>query len=152
MNRLPSEQIDAHIDELESATGHAISKIYREWLHRYDLVSLEGCYFIPAAELFRHQLDRLPRGWINVANDGCGDYFALVTTSEFGLPEPVVFLDAYEPVENCYIVASDFSHFVEGQLLDNPEIFHWPFDREQTLQIDPDLVLARNVRLPWDDE
>jgi len=154
-NLLPPVEVDARIRELETAAAHPILETYRNWLHRYEQFVIEAsCYVFGIngpGNLFDQQSPYLARGWINIANDGCGNYYALVTTGEFALPEPVIFLDAYAELDECFVVASDFASFIQGHLLKEKEAFHWPFDRDETLQFDPNLAMARKVGFPWDD-
>jgi len=152
-------EIERSIQELESTFGFPLPAEYRSWLERFDDVSFDGAYFCGLSgdgRLSRHQSEWASQGWVNVANDGCGDYYALVLNQQFGLSAPVVFIDVYKELADAYIVASEFPKFVQGLLmLERDEVDregaepHWPFDRIETLKMDPEIMSARNIRFPW---
>lgn len=84
-----------------------------------------------------------------IGQDGCGNNFVLMP---FEGSWPVAFVDTpVDASEIEYVMASELSIFIEQSCLDElVEDGPWPFDREQTLAIDP--ALARyegKLPLPW---
>ncbi len=93
-----------------------------------------------------------PGGW-KIAGDGCGNSYVLAAKGGFDLLEPIFFQQAlFHRSEHkaTFIAASNMLAFVAGLLLREMEVFHWPFDREKTLQLDPEIGIARGIQFPWD--
>lgn len=150
-----STDLSDEIDQLEKWIGYPLPSAYREWLQTFesgdiDTVSIFGMR--GEGNLRQQQADHLKRGWLNIAFDGCGNYYALVLNGELGLKEPIIFIDSYRELSDAYIVASDFQHFLRGQVARESDEWHWPFIMEQTANFDPDMLTAINVKFPWDEQ
>ena len=92
------------------------------------------------------------REWIPVAGDGCGNHYIIPTQNEFGLGNPVVFVDVGRAVESpSYVVASDIDHFVLGTLRKEMDDTGWPFNRERTLAFDHRISDFHAVPFPWEE-
>ena len=126
---------------------------------RCDFYGTERDYFKfeDAYEIFP---EWIAKRWIPILNDGCGNYWVMVTQEEFGEGRPIVFVEPMNDREAAaYIVASDLGHFLEFVLeeeilrpeLGDFESTYWPFDREKVLAKDPNIVNFQNVRLPWEE-
>ncbi len=103
------------------------------------------------------------KGWIKVADDGCGDPYVLDTAITVGDTHPVYFIDheTYEG-EADYVVASGLWIFLRFLLSDDLEsqidfkqsIPHeslWPFDKRFVLAEDPALThYTGTIPLAWD--
>lgn len=96
--------------------------------------------------------------WIPVAGDGCGNYYLIVTTQEFGKGNPIIFIDTMNGDETpTFVIASSFLVFarliLEKELeaaKDNYDYdFPWPFDEAYTTTHDPEIVKFKGVPLPW---
>ncbi|MBA4020489.1 MAG: hypothetical protein C0483_25290 [Pirellula sp.] len=156
----------AQIEECEERVGVEFPKEMREWLAisngprvaRCDFYGTERDYFKfdDVYEIFPEWTER---EWIPILNDGCGNYWVMVTQEEFGEGRPIVFVKPISDREAAaYIVASDLEHFLEFVLekeILSPELgdfedTYWPFDQDKVLAKDPDLLSFRDVPLPWD--
>jgi hypothetical protein len=126
---------------------------YIDWLERFDKIEIGTTFLFGLSEqtgLRKQQSDYITRGWLNIANDGCGNYYALVLSNEFGLDGPVIFVDSHLDESDVYIVASSFQMFMAGLLIQEQGEFDWPFDKEKSCELDPLLNEAKNIRMPWD--
>ncbi|HVW38717.1 MAG TPA: SMI1/KNR4 family protein [Pirellulales bacterium] len=89
--------------------------------------------------------------WIPVASDGCGNFYVVPTNGEFGAGFPVVFVDLGESYDSpAYIVASGVFKFIRFLLERELGATQWPFDSEQVVRCDPDILKFRGVALPWE--
>lgn len=90
------------------------------------------------------------KGWIPVAGDGCGNYYVVPCRGEFGEGEPVMFIDTMEDDSvPAYIAASDMWRFLRFLFKKELNESKWPYDRDEVLKADPDIVTFRDVPLPW---
>ncbi len=88
--------------------------------------------------------------WIPVASDGCGNYYIVPTNGEFGPRYPVVFIDSIASTESpAYIVASGLLKFIQFYLEDELRLTEWPFERDEVVRRDPDILKFTGVKLPW---
>jgi hypothetical protein len=108
--------------------------------------------------------DFVARLWLPVATNGCGDYYLVDLTGPDQGDYPVFFWD-HEVDQDLktnnlikgYAVASNVWIFslllLRNELRDDlaapEERWHWPFDRDRTLQRDPDLARVTSAPLPW---
>lgn len=80
-------------------------------------------------------------GFIPVAGDGLGNFYAIETREKYGSGQPIVFFDHEESMETpSFIVASRFPIFL-AEFIDK-ETNHdspWPYSKEAVLQIDPEI-------------
>ena len=106
---------------------------------------------------FKEYPDWKTRGWIPLADDGCGDIYIAVTSYAIGSngSHPVCFLDQADFDKPAYSVASGIWQFIYF-LLENETLWnqgmccYWPFDREQVVRRDPELLECGIAPLPWD--
>ena len=93
----------------------------------------------------------LAKGWIPIAGDGCGNYYLVATNGEFGVGEPVFFVDVIDDEEiPSFIVSSNpwsFLKFIFKKELGQSK---WPFDRIEFEKNDPEVFLFRAIAFPWD--
>ncbi len=155
--KLTVSEIQRVITQCELDARYQFPDEYRTWLQQFDVAEIGGCFIFGVGgegNLEEQQSEYIHKGWINVANDGCGNYFILVLSKEFSLDAPVIFLDAYQKPDKAYIVASDFSMFVQSRLKDDgieeSSEPPWLFIREEALSFDLRLELAKNINLPWE--
>jgi len=88
--------------------------------------------------------------WIPVADDGCGNYYVVPTNGDFGPGFPIVFVDLGESFDSpAYIVASGVLKFIQFYLEDELRLTQWPFDRDEVVRRDPDILKFSGVKLPW---
>jgi hypothetical protein len=89
--------------------------------------------------------------WIPMASDGCGNFYVVPTNGEFGAGFPVVFVDVGESFDlPAYIVASGVVKFIRFLLERELGPTQWPFDREEVVRRDPDILKFHGVALPWE--
>lgn len=151
----PPSESRRHIQSLEHLAAHQIPAEYAQWLEEFDGATIHTVNVFGlrgSGKLFDQQSDYLNQGWLNIANDGCGNYYVMALDGRFHLPCPILFVDSYAELDDAFIVASDFCSFLQGLLANAEGQFHWPFDKKTTLQLDPELAFAKNVRFPWDSE
>jgi SMI1 / KNR4 family (SUKH-1) len=108
----------------------------------------------------------LGRSWLPVADDGCGDYYVIDLTGPDQGDYPVFFWDhetgqdiesgalikGYAVASNVWIFSLLFlKHELTrvGTSQDKSERWSWHFDRDRTLQHDPNLARVRSAPLPW---
>ena len=88
--------------------------------------------------------------WIPIAGDGCGNYYLLATSHEYGRGRPVFFVDTHEdPNEPSYLVASDLWHFMSFLLRKELGESAWPFRKEFVVEEDPAIESYHGLRYPW---
>jgi cell wall assembly regulator SMI1 len=97
------------------------------------------------------------RGWIPIADDGCGDLYILTTA--IVIPSiktnPVFFLDQADFDKPNYVVASGLWKFLflflEDEILNHQgEDTYWPFDKRKVITTDPQILECRKIPLPWE--
>jgi cell wall assembly regulator SMI1 len=105
-------------------------------------------------------LDEFPdwkkKGWLPIANDGCGDLYVLTTaiTTTATKTHPVFFLDQSDNTPT-YIVASGLwkflSFFFEKEMLiHQDQLSYWPFDKKKVVANDPQIIEFKGISLPWE--
>ena len=160
----PAGAAPEDIDEFESATGLTVPAELREWLLMcngpavgpgdavYGIGVARGKWFNIDANLGRHADEWIPKGWIPLCDDGCGNFYVLDTHGAVEGKYPVYFIDhekSYE--EPCYIVASGVWSFVRFVLMEEMGRSFWPFKRDRVLKADPAIAnFEGKVRFPWD--
>lgn len=148
---------------LTGLLGMPIPPLYLQILSTHDgvhvidreLYSLRESF--DSLMLFRDEWLGSTQFW-PVADDGCGNYYVLLTQQKSNTGEsPVAFLDhEISLTEPEFLVASSYAHFCLFQMAricavhkdhhlisDYPGDFSrssWPFDREFVLHYDPDLA------------
>lgn len=163
--RAPEDEIPKGILEHEcngfaKRTGLVIPPDLRDWLmiSNGPCVGPGGFYGI---QPHRHHLDiesyleAYPiwknYGWIPIAGDGCGNHYILTQRDEFRCDNPILFIDTSTSFESdCYIVASDISHFIVAVLEQELGKRGWPFDKQFQLNFDPQIINCIGAKLPWD--
>ncbi len=151
------------IEAFERRIGLTLPPTYKNWLSRFNGAPIGpgGIYGVDCPYMYwdleSNQNADKPRicrtGWLEIAGDGCGNSYVLAAKGGFDLLEPIFFQQAlFHRSEHkaTFIAASNMLAFVAGLLLREMEVFHWPFDREKTLQLDPEIGIARGIQFPWD--
>jgi len=150
------------IHEFELRTGIYLPVDLREWLQIANgpCVGPGGMYGIrPACQHLNIEsyLALFPSWtatkWIPVAGDGCGNYYIMPTQNEYGVGNPIVFIDTSIACDKpTFIVASDIEHFIisiiENELGDSG----WPFDEDTVRRSDPNIIQFHGLALPWDSQ
>ena len=162
--RPPEESVplgvtDEELAQFEERTGLVVPAMLRSWLSLTNGPCVGPGGFYGIHPLRSHldiegYLSQFPdwkkREWIPVAGDGCGNHYIIPTQNEFGLGNPVVFVDVGRAVESpSYVVASDIDHFVLGTLRKEMDDTGWPFNRERTLAFDHRISDFHAVPFPW---
>lgn len=89
--------------------------------------------------------------WIPIAGDGLGNYYVMVTGNEHGAGQPIVFIDTMSSrITPEYLVASDIFIFLYFFIDSELNKINWPFNSEQVVASDPEILRFKNVSLPWD--
>lgn len=131
---------------LEAAVGHTLPAALRAWLAECDGV-IAGPGSIYGVDEIVELLGLLPewrdRGWVLVANDGCGDHYVVDAASG-----TVFFVDQADLDVAAYAVGSGLSVFLEFLLESELGERRWPFDASYVLDRDP--ALAAATPLPWE--
>ncbi len=156
---IPSGVLGSRLEPFEQRTGLKVPTNLRDWLTTCNgpCVGPGGVYGIePEREAFDiEQLMRLrpiwlEKGWIPVAGDGCGNCYVVPSRNDFGVGEPVVFVDTMEDDGvPAYIVASDIWRFLKFLFMQELSETGWPFEREEVSHLDPDILNFGGVALPW---
>ena len=91
------------------------------------------------------------KGWLPVANDGCGNYYLLANEGDFGPGRPVFFVDMIADRNwPTYIVASCMATFLVFVLQSNMGLWNWPFDKEFVVSEDPAILRFQGLPFPWE--
>jgi len=91
------------------------------------------------------------RGWIPIAADGCGNYYALDFSGAYKDLHPIIFVEpSIDDLEPAYVVASCLWIFLESLLLREVHESRWPFDREEVVKRDPNILRVIGISLPWE--
>lgn len=91
------------------------------------------------------------RGWIPVAGDGCGNYYVLVAGQDFGVMEPVIFVEASADADSgTYIAASGLQLFCKFYLEADRGEKRWPYSKEYVIETDPKILMRQRIALPWE--
>ena len=158
----------ATADELaafDAWLGFRIPADLRQWLEISNgpLVGPGGLFGVGSADDFvkierhlsRHP-DWLARKWIPIAGDGCGNYYLLVASGEFGPGHPIVFVDTMAValtmprIGASFVVASDLWIFLEGLLQHEIDAeVDWMFDQSKVIARDPAILDVVHVAMPW---
>ena len=156
---LPNGISDVECDDLEARMGIPLPLEFRKWLNMSNgpCVGPGGFYGIrtqrPHLDIETHFV-RHPswkvRKWVPIAGDGCGNYYVLSTSYEFGRGKPVLFVDTHVSSEEpAFIVASDIEHFLVFILERELGKKDWPFGAESVIRSDPRILEFTGVNLPW---
>jgi len=158
-DRLPEGATESQIRDFESRTGLRIPARMRAWLKTSNgpCVGAGGVFGIQPQRNYldiEYVMKLNPSwknlGWIPIAEDGFGNHYCVVTRDEFGVGEPVIFIESLNgETVPTYIVASDTWHFLRFYFKRELEQTHWPFDRDEVLDDDPEIIRFHGVRLPW---
>jgi hypothetical protein len=102
------------------------------------------------AKVFESHPQWKNRRWVPVAGDGCGDFYLMATTEEFGAGYPVFFVDIHEN-ENVptYVAASGLWPFLRFFLGRELASTGWPFRKEFVLARDPAIIACQGLPFPW---
>ncbi|HEX3628443.1 MAG TPA: SMI1/KNR4 family protein [Verrucomicrobiae bacterium] len=138
----------------------------RELLKCYNGISLGPSTFYPLFSkskddcsmdwYLRERPEWSKKGWMPIADDGCGDVFILATS--LLIPStgthPVFFLDQAEDAPT-YVVASGVWRFLfffleNERFYQRKQLSYWPFDKEKVVAIDPKIVECKGIPLPWE--
>lgn len=163
---LPNGASDDLINAFSARVGLPIPDELRAWLRLVNgsIVGPGGsCSLKQMEQEYRWHPEWKTKGWIKVADDGCGDPYILDTSTTVGDTHPVYFIDheTYEG-EADYVVASGLWVFLRFLLMDDKESQDafkrgieqkrfWPFDAGRVLAEDPALGSYKgNVPLAWE--
>jgi cell wall assembly regulator SMI1 len=88
---------------------------------------------------------------IPLAGDGFGNYYAVPLQGDFGIPEPILFIQmsTRDDLGSRIVVASTALHLVKFLLLKELGESRWPFDREFVTSLDASIESTTGVCLPW---
>jgi hypothetical protein len=150
---------DQEIEAFAARLGITVPDGWRAWLRlRNGAIAGYGKFY--GMSDIEDTLARFPHlleyGWLPVGSDGCGSIFVLALQDVTSSGPTVLFLD-WEDSDGelfnvaSYAVASGLWPFLRLQLMDDLDLidWHWPFDKERTLQEDPALVESTSAPLPW---
>ena len=163
---LPNRASDVEIDAFSARTGVPVPNELRDWLRLCNgpIVGPGGTYSLKKMEqMYQWHPEWKEKGWIKVADDGCGDPYVLDTSTKIGDTHPVYFIDheTYEG-EADYVVASSLWTFLRFLLradLESQEAVQhglhyeslWPFNKHFVLMDDPALAQYKgSVPLAWE--
>jgi hypothetical protein len=163
---LPSGTNDSEMDAFTERTGVAIPEELRLWLRHCNgaVIGSGGVYgLVEMEQQYHSHPEWVEKGWIAVANDGCGDPYVLDTHTLVEDTHPVYFIDheTYEG-EADYVVASGlwpFLRFLLTREFDREKsrknaqmyVSYWPFYEPRVLAEDPALAHYQGkVPLPWE--
>ena len=158
-NSLPTGTSDAALQCAESTYGITFPPKLRDWLLTSNgaCIGPGGLVGIDASRdssdlgaILNNYPTWRDKGWIPVAGDGCGNYYVVATQNEFGVGEPVLFVDAHEtPDEPAFIAGSDTWFFLKFLLTKELGKSRWPFSEAEVVTSDPDIISFEDVCLPW---
>ncbi|REK10795.1 MAG: SMI1/KNR4 family protein [Planctomycetota bacterium] len=160
---------EAEIDAFEGRMGFPVPDDLREWLGSVNgaFVGTVVSFGVRTSEPFLDMESILniftswrEKKWLPVGNDGCGNYYVMITQGEYGEGFPIVFVEAVVDHQTPrYIVASDLGHFLiflaedelESELSDELEIgpSAW-FDKQKVTHDDPAILRFHGIALPWE--
>lgn len=90
------------------------------------------------------------KGWLPVAGDGCGNYFLVVSNNDFGVGEPVIFVEALQgETAPAFISASDTWYFLRFLFKKELSQSKWPFNEAEVMRDDPAIAAFRGISMPW---
>lgn len=158
---LPEGTSEREIRAFEARNVVVVPPELRSWLRFTNgpRIGMSGLLGIRTPDAFDDMETVYPpewrkRGWIPIASDGCGSYFALATQESDAPGRPVFFMDherrLEEWVQPTYVCASDLWHFLRFYIADGLGKPDWPFDRDRVLRDDPDLAAYTKVAKPWE--
>lgn len=156
---LPPGASDDSISKCEQRLGVTFPQSLRSWLRTCNgpCVGPGGITGIKKSRksqdieaILGNHPNWLRKGWIPVAGDGCGNYYTIAGTGEFGCGEPVLFLDCMENESvPAFVVASNLQRFLTFLLRRELDQIAWPYDRTTVEHEDPEILSVRNIPLPW---
>lgn len=158
---LPPPSTEAAFERFAARTSVAIPPPLQSWLLRVNGAAIGEGYTYgiecdPENEiecLWSLRPEWAEKGWIPIANDGCGNYYLVATRNEFGPGYPVFFVDTItDPNVSDYLCASSISLFFFLLLEQILEETDWPFDKDFTLSRDPGVLEFTGIRYPWDPD
>jgi len=156
---------DVQLERFEQHLGRTVPDELRAWLRVCNgSLSGPGGFFgvdcdldsldiATALSTFPHWQER---AWLPVASDGCGSVYVLALGCTTSSGHAILFLD-HESSQKAlcdtptYVAASGLWPFLRLVSLRESHLieWHWPFDKERTLQHDPDIIACSGVPLPW---
>jgi SMI1 / KNR4 family (SUKH-1) len=155
---IPTGVREEEIGAFETRTGLKIPTDLAEWLRVSNgpIVGPGGIFGVRPERadmdieaMYRRYPQWKVQGWIPIAGDGSGNYYA--TTGGKNAATPVFFIDTHDdPDEAAFIVASNvwiFLHFLFRRELGEKG---WPFAADKVLAEDPAIEQYPNLTLPWD--
>jgi len=170
-NGVPAGASKQDLRAVEQLYGVRMPPVLQEW---FSVVNGAFCAtqgFLALGDYRVDYKDFITKLWLPVADDGCGDYYLVDLTSPDQGDYPVFFWDhesGYDletaGLTKGYAVASNvwiFSLLFLRQALrhelaargggaaEREASWHWPFDRDRTLQHDPALACVTSAPLPW---
>lgn len=142
------------ISKLERFVDSPVPESYRNWLRHYEYFQNQNvCVFglVGDGSLFEQQENWSDCRLLNIANDGCGNYFALDYREETPSKHCVLFIDSYGEPDEARLVASDFEKFFKGVQTLTETGPQWPYNQSLIQQIDPDVFQIQGIRFVWED-
>lgn len=157
------------IAEFAMQTGIAPAQSWLDWLSVANGADLSSAdYWLSHCTGLTRYPTRLPdarwhlarypewrsRGWIPIADDGCGDYFLLGQPFQGGPSDAVMFWDQATPAEAGidYVISSDLWTFIVGVLELRGGPTNWPFNDTHLLEFDPQMRSVPHHLRPSGDE
>ena len=157
---MPKGLSDQELSSFENRSGIRLPNVFQDWLKVTNgpCIGLGGMVGIDSRRSIQNIEDIYMRhsnwpanGWIPVANDGFGNFYVLL--HEVSGLEPVAFIDCnIDPERISYVASSNLWTFLRfyfsGESKDI-EDSQWPFDKNEVLMNDPD-ILKSQLPLPWE--
>lgn len=150
---------EAEISGLETGIGRPLSPGLRRWLKVVNgaMLGPGGVFGIRGPRDFlsiEKYLTIYPEwrsfGWVPVASDGVGDYWAAVPQGPDGGTDWVAFVNTEDdPASIDRYVASSVPHFMKFLLESDLGETRWPGDRAYDLEHDPALAAAPEGKAAW---
>jgi hypothetical protein len=167
---VPPGASELDVQAVEQIYGVRLPATLRDWFSAVNGAFCGTQQFVPLNDHSADYSDFIASLWLPVAADGCGNYYLVDLTGPDQGTYPVFFWDhetgydsAADEITKGYAVASNIWIFSllllrkELRRLDagrrnsgnHGDAWHWPFDRDRTLQHDPDLARVTSAPLPW---
>lgn len=156
---IPGPAAAQEIQAFQERIGYEVPRELRAWLNMSNGPcvgpgGLFGTGSVPRHLSIGHYLDLYPdwrrRQWLPVAGDGCGNYYVLVASSQFGPGNPVIFVEPMvDSLQPTYVAASNLWVFIDFLLRKELSQSAWPFNAAEVVERDPEILRVVGVPLPW---
>lgn len=161
---LSKAQIE-EINEFENLNKISFPKELKEWLTVCNGISIDNTYFrlfginkeqshLDILSTYEYCEEWKDLGWIPFSTDACGDFYVIDTKNTINNMHPIYFCDQCDYSKPDYIVSSNLWRFIKFMLeneikSDMDENDKWPFNEQQVVKEDPEIILSKIAPLPW---